>query len=106
MPMLEDSLIRTYKTGSIIGTIIGGSICLIGLILILLGLAGSVEWIIKVGSFSAKLINASPGVFLSVIGLVIIVVCKPRITYTYNYRNTPRGSSGSGSGSASSPLWR
>lgn len=106
MLKLEDRLITTYKTGSIIGIIMGSTICLAGLTLILLGLTGSIEWIVKVGTFSSKLVNASPGAFFSVIGLIIIVVYKPRIKYIYNFKKTPWGSSGSGNGKASSPLGR
>lgn len=110
--LLENKLIETHKTGSIIGIVVGALICSAGLALIVLGLTGSIEWIVKVGSFSSRLANASPGAFFALIGSGIIIAYKPRISYHYhyNYKTAPSSGgggynfSGGGGGSASSPI--
>lgn len=51
-----------------------GILCLIGgFILIILGFAGSIDWIVEVSGFSSKLINASPGIILLIVGLIIVL---------------------------------
>lgn len=68
---------RTYRIGIIVGQCFGGVACLGGLLLILLGLSGHIEWILQAGALSSRLANASPGALFAVIGLVILWRYKP-----------------------------
>ena len=47
---------------SLIGCIIAG------IILTILGFTGSIEWIVEASGFTSRLINASPGIVLMIIG--------------------------------------
>ena len=52
-----------------------GILCIIGgFILTILGFAGSIDWIIEGTDFTSKLMNASPGVLLMIIGFLIIIL--------------------------------
>jgi hypothetical protein len=67
----------TYRIGIIVGQCFGGVACLGGLLLIVLGLSGQIDWILQAGAFSSRLANASPGALFAVIGLVILWRYKP-----------------------------
>lgn len=109
---IEERIVHTYKTGSIVGIIIGGLIAFLGIFLLLFGLTGSIDWFVNVGGISSKLINASPGVAIVVVGMIILIRYKPRIRYEYEIRKTlteydAKGSveyHAKGSGVASSPI--
>jgi hypothetical protein len=64
------------------GMIFGGLCILGGIILLFLGIAGAVNWSIKVGGIDSSLTNAAPGVVLMVIGFLIICVTKSKIIIT------------------------
>lgn len=70
--------LEAYKFGIIFGLVIGGLLCLLGVVLLLMGFAGSIEWLVEAPGIKSKLINASPGIVLSVMGLVILIVYRPR----------------------------
>ncbi|WP_300702119.1 hypothetical protein [Bacteroides sp.] len=58
-----------YEFIIVLISLIGGIGCLIaGLILTILGFTGSIEWIVESAGFTSKLINASPGIVLMIIG--------------------------------------
>lgn len=101
---VEEKIVHTHKTGSIMGLVIGGLIAFGGIFLILFGLAGSIQWLVNAGGISSKLINASPGVVIVVVGMIIIILYKPRVRYEYEIKRTPKTYYERGSGSASSPL--
>lgn len=65
----------TYRIGIIFGSMYRPSPCLSGLLLVLLGFSGKIEWFIQAKGFSTRLANASPGAFFCVdwIGSVVAV---------------------------------
>lgn len=97
----------TYRIGIIMGISVGALFLVAGFVLCLLGLTGTIEWLIQGGSFTSRLTNASPGALFAVVGLVVIVRYKPKTTaatetktekavefrpdggsYTYSHRTT------------------
>lgn len=71
--------IRSYRTGNLLGVLIGGLALLSGFAAFLLGLTGSIDLFFKSESVSMRMINASPGGMMAVIGLVVMVIFKPRV---------------------------
>jgi len=72
-------IIRTFREGSLFGMVVGAVVLLGGFSTFFLSLSGTVEWIFEAGSISSKLINASPGVVFSIIGLLIMWRYKPKV---------------------------
>jgi hypothetical protein len=69
-----------YEFIIILISLIGGIGCLIaGIILTLLGLTGATEWIVEISGFTSKLINASPGVILMIIGFILTFKSRMKI---------------------------
>lgn len=61
-------------------SLIGGIGCLIaGIILTILGFTGSIEWIVEASGFTSKLINASPGIVLIIIGFWLTLKSRLKI---------------------------
>jgi hypothetical protein len=56
----------------IISVVTGSLLCLAGLVLVLLGLTGSIEWVLQAGSLTSRIGNASPGVFFTLVGYMIL----------------------------------
>lgn len=52
-----------------------------GLILIRQGISGNIEWIVKAFGNESTLKNASPGVFLAVLGLLFILIAKDNVEF-------------------------
>lgn len=53
---------------------ISGFLCLIGgFVLTVLGFSGHITWIVEMSGFTSKLINATPGILLMVLGTLIIL---------------------------------
>jgi len=48
------------------------------------GISGNIEWIVKIFGNESSLKQASPGVFLSVLGLLFIVVAKDNVAFKGN----------------------
>ncbi len=71
--------IRIFREGNLFGMFIGGLALLGGFISFLLGLTGTVSWIIDAETISMRLFNASPGAVFSVIGLIVMIKYKPRV---------------------------
>jgi hypothetical protein len=71
---------RSYFLGTNIGIILGALLCAGGFVLTILGLAGSVNWIIKFNGISSRLTNASPGVFFAILGMILVWRFKPKVT--------------------------
>lgn len=60
--------------------LIGSIGCLIaGIILTILGFTGSIEWIVEASGFTSKLINASPGIVLIIIGFWLTLKSRLKI---------------------------
>lgn len=69
-----------YEFIIVLISLIGGIGCLIaGIVLTVLGFTGSIEWIVEASGFSSKLINASPGIVLMVIGLWLTLKSRLKI---------------------------
>lgn len=80
---------RTYRIGLLTGQGIGGLVLLGGIILSLLGISGSIEWLVEAGGITSKLTNASPGIVISMIGAVILWRYKPHVSHetTFDRQN-------------------
>ena len=58
-----------YEFIIVLISLIGGIGCIIaGIILTILGFTGSIEWIVEASGSTSRLINASPGIVLMIIG--------------------------------------
>lgn len=61
-----------YEFIIVLISLIGGIGCIIaGIILTILGFTGSIEWIVEASGFTSRLINASPGIVLMIIGFCL-----------------------------------
>lgn len=69
---------QNVHPGTIIGIVIGGLFCILGFILGCLGFSGAVEWVLSTGSLHSKISNASPGVLLCLMGMIILWRYRPR----------------------------
>ena len=69
-----------YEFIIVLISLIGGIGCLIaGIILTILGVTGSIEWIVEVSGFTSRIMNASPGIILMIIGLILTLKSKMKI---------------------------
>ena len=77
---LEKQRTKSIIAGSIIPQLAGFFCVLGGVVLFFLGVggAGSTDLLVESGGFKATLINASPGVFLILVGALILVLSTPR----------------------------
>ena len=57
----------------LVGQLTGFSSILLGVLLMVLGVRGDAEFIFEGATISAKLVNATPGALLAVIGLIILL---------------------------------
>ena len=65
------SLIMEYIT--VFAIIIGGYVLIItGVIVLLLGLSGNIEWVMEAAGFTSRLVNASPGIIMIVAGTYLV----------------------------------
>jgi hypothetical protein len=67
---------------AISGMVIGAAVIIGGIVLILLGVAGSVSWQITGGGINAKLQTGVVGVVITVIGLLIIFFTRQKVDAT------------------------
>ncbi|MCM1352383.1 MAG: hypothetical protein NC250_06595 [Alistipes senegalensis] len=69
-----------YEFIIVLLSIIGGIGCLIaGTVLTILGFTGSIEWIVEASGFTSRLINASPGIVLMIIGFWLTLKSRLKI---------------------------
>lgn len=80
---------RTYGAAIMVGICAGILFAVGGIVLALLGISGAVEFVIESTSINARLTNASPGVVVAAMGMIIIWRYKPRLTHDVELR--PRG---------------
>src|SRR5262249_48839874 len=78
---LEHRTSKVYFVGTIVGLSLGGLLAIAGFVLSILGLSGSIEWLVKTPGLTSKLTNASPGAFFAFLGLVTLWRYKPRLKY-------------------------
>lgn len=69
---------RLSFIGRLVGIVVGGIMCLGGVVLAVLGLSGSIEWLFEGGGLTSRLTNASPGVVFAALGTVILALYRPR----------------------------
>ena len=79
MGSLGNSTDRINLVTKIVGVITGSVLCIAGLVLTLLGLSGSIEWVLQAGDLTSRLGNASHGVFFTVIGYLVLKLYRPKI---------------------------
>lgn len=70
---------NTYYTGTILGISIGAIFCIFGLVISIMGLTGSIEWIFEASDFKSRISNAGPGVIFGLFGMIIIWRYKPKV---------------------------
>lgn len=69
-----------YEFVIILISLLGGICCLIaGVVLTILGFTGSTEWFIEVSGFTSRLINASQGIVLMIIGFWLTLKSRIKI---------------------------
>lgn len=61
------------------GQLLGFAAIIGGIILALFGAAGSTTWMAKVIGFESKLVGASPGVVLFIVGIFLVRFTKPKV---------------------------
>ncbi len=71
---------RAYRDGIIFGLYVGVLCLILGFVLIILGVSGSIDLIVEAGGIKSKMINATPGSMFSLFGLIILWKYKPKIT--------------------------
>ena len=88
---------RTYQLGVLFGLVIGAVLLLVGVALCIAGISGSIDWVVSGKGWGSKLMNASPGVFFSLLGFLIIIWYKPK--YQFSFNTTSQGAAaGKGGG--------
>jgi hypothetical protein len=70
---------RAFSRHILIGQVVAAFFLLCGFVMSILGLTGSVEWVLDVGGAKSRLVNASPGVFFALVGAVILWRYKPKM---------------------------
>jgi hypothetical protein len=73
---------KTYRIAIIIGQVTGIIFLIAGCVLMILGVTGTINFVVSGGKLEAKLINAAPGVVIALFGAVIIIFYKPKISST------------------------
>lgn len=69
-----------YEFIIVLISLIGGIGCLAaGIVLTILGFTGSIEWIVEASGFTSRLINASPGIVLMIIGFWLTLKSRLKI---------------------------
>ena len=61
---------------SIAGLVLGLAFALLGVVLLLHGVAGTAGWVVQVLGLKSSLSDAAPGVVLAVIGVVVVFVTR------------------------------
>ncbi len=64
----------TEEDNSVIGLVVGLFCILLGVVLLIIGVTGLINWSFAFGGINSSLTNASPGVLLMIIGLLIIYI--------------------------------
>ena len=71
---------RNELAYSISGLAIGGLALVGGIVLFYLGISGDANWSVNILGFQSKLVDASPGTILFVVGIIVILVTRFRVT--------------------------
>lgn len=95
-----DSLVKTvtaadtYRHVLLLGAAAGVILAFMGLALCLAGLSGSVDWFVSGPGWQSRLTNASPGIVVMFLGVVVLLRYKPKIKYNYDMRVTTKAPPG------------
>lgn len=88
---VDDRILQLAVDGEVrlsrLRIMIGCILIIAGIILILLGYLGSINWEINIPGLSSKLSNASPGIICLVAGFLIVIISIPKITIS-NYNDS------------------
>lgn len=79
--LAEKAIIGELQASSFRG-LVGYSLILIGIILIVVGVAGNIDWSIRMFGIDSKLIDASPGIVCVVGGIILVLTNRPKIKIT------------------------
>lgn len=60
----------------------GYTLILGGIVLMILGITGSIDWIVEIDGITSKLINASPGLIMVIVGAFIVLKSRMKIKVT------------------------
>jgi len=76
---------QTYRIALLTGQGIGFLALLGGVILSLLGISGNIEWLVEAHGATSKLTNASPGVVIAILAVVILWRYKPHVSHETSF---------------------
>lgn len=76
----SQALNTTYRQGIAYGLVAGTLALILGFVLAILGFSQAIDFGIEGSGVSVRLLTASPGVLFAIIGLIIIVRYKPKVT--------------------------
>jgi hypothetical protein len=88
---LETYVIRKHIEVCWAGIIIGSVVIFSGIALLLLGISGSFDINIEFAGISTQIINATPGVLISLIGICVVIRFKSKIRVEREITKTPEG---------------
>jgi len=83
-PQIWRTVIRQEFWYSLIGLVSGFSTIILGIYLSAKGLLGKIDWIVNVKGIESRLLNATPGVVLFLIGFFIIVFTRYKVKVSKN----------------------
>lgn len=75
----QESLVGTYRIGIIIGIVAGLLFLVAGMVLMVLGVTGSIDISGGNTGVQGQITNASPGLVVAIVGAVLIWFFKPRL---------------------------
>jgi hypothetical protein len=73
-PTVQKKLIAQQFAVSMVSLVLGALATTAGVVLTMLGLTGTIQWSFSGFGINSKLANASPGIFLCVVGVLIIAL--------------------------------
>jgi hypothetical protein len=80
---ISEDLLRKSIEGELriamIGSVSGAFTIVIGVLFVILGLTGSIEFVFSGMGFNSKLAKASPGVVFVIAGMLLILMTRPKI---------------------------
>lgn len=79
-PATAGKLISAEIWNSLIGTLVGGFLTIVGVVIVFKGFTGSMDLGLKFGDLSANLSNATPGVAIVFVGVIVMVVFRLKAT--------------------------
>ena len=78
-PDVARYVIQTENRYSILGGIVAILLIILGIILIFLGVNGAIDFDLQIEKITAKLVNCSPGFGCVLLGVLVLILLKPKI---------------------------